>query len=104
MSRRVDGGYYVFRLIPPRPTFHLDMSDDERAIMAQHAEYWQRKIDAGEVIVYGPVIVTGTSWGLGVFAAGSEDDARTVIESDPAIASGMATHELGAMAATVLPD
>jgi uncharacterized protein len=104
MSRRVDGGYYVYRLLPPRPTFHLDMNDREREVMNQHASYWQAKIDAGDVVVYGPVLVADASWGLAVFAAANEDDARTIIESDPAIASGMATYELGAMAATVLPD
>jgi uncharacterized protein len=104
MSRRIDGGYYVYRLLPPRPSFHLDMTADERAIMDQHAGYWQQKVDAGEVIVYGPVLVGDSSWGLGVFTAGSPDEARTTVESDPAISSGMATYELGPMAATVLPD
>jgi uncharacterized protein len=103
MSRRVTG-YYVFRLIPPRPTFHLDMNDEERAIMSRHAAYWQEKVDNGGVVVYGPVADAGGSWGLGVYAANSEADARAVIESDPAIASGMATYELGQMLATVLPD
>jgi uncharacterized protein len=104
MSRRINGGYYVFRLLPSRPTFHLDMTDEERATMTRHAAYWQQKTDAGDVVVYGPVLVEGTSWGLGVFAASSPDEARTIIENDPAIASGVATYELGAMGATVLPD
>ncbi|MET0663539.1 MAG: hypothetical protein ABWZ42_10450 [Ilumatobacteraceae bacterium] len=30
---------FVFRLIPPRPTFALDMTDVEREIMGQHAAY-----------------------------------------------------------------
>jgi hypothetical protein len=28
---------FVFRLKAPRPTFALDMSDEEREIMARHA-------------------------------------------------------------------
>jgi hypothetical protein len=30
---------FVFRLKAPRPTFALDMSDEEREIMARHAEH-----------------------------------------------------------------
>jgi hypothetical protein len=32
---------FVFRLKAPRPTFALDMSDEEREIMARHAEHWR---------------------------------------------------------------
>ena len=28
-----DSSYFVYRLIPTRPTFDVDMSDDERAII-----------------------------------------------------------------------
>jgi hypothetical protein len=47
--------YFVYKLIPPRPTFDADMSDDEAAIMGEHAGYWQNLIDAGHVVVFGPV-------------------------------------------------
>jgi hypothetical protein len=39
--------HFVYKLIPPRPTFNLDMSDTERAIMAQHATYWQEWTEKG---------------------------------------------------------
>jgi hypothetical protein len=32
---------FVSRLQAPRPTFALDMSEEEREIMARHAEYWR---------------------------------------------------------------
>ena len=35
-------GTFVFRLKAPRPTFALDMSDEEREIMGRHAAYWQQ--------------------------------------------------------------
>ena len=31
---------FVFRLIPPRPSFAFDMSDDERDVMTAHVAYW----------------------------------------------------------------
>jgi len=56
------------------------------------------------VVVYGPVVVGGDSWGLGVVRADSEADARTLAEADPAVSSGMATAEVGTMAVAIVPD
>jgi hypothetical protein len=39
---------FVFRLISPRPTFALDMTDEERAVMERHAAHWQSFIDSGQ--------------------------------------------------------
>lgn len=47
---------FVLRPIAPRPTFALDITDQERAIMAQHAAYWQPGVDAGHAVVFGPVL------------------------------------------------
>jgi hypothetical protein len=47
---------FVFRLEAPRPTFALDMTDEEREIMARHAAYWQPLIDSGQMVVFGPVL------------------------------------------------
>jgi uncharacterized protein len=102
MSRRL-GDHYVYRLLPPRPTFHEDMSDEERAIMARHAEYWTEVVERADVIVYGPVVDSSGSWGLAVIRAGSLDDVRALAEADPAVSSGMATFDVGAMPVAILP-
>jgi uncharacterized protein YciI len=103
MSRR-ESNHFVYRLIPPRPTFHLDMSDDERAIMNEHVDYWEAQTAAGNVVVYGPVVTESGSWGLGVFTAEDVHRARQVLDADPAISTGLATAELASMAVAVLPD
>ena len=36
---------FVVRLLPPRTTFALDMTDEERQIMGRHAAHWQPMID-----------------------------------------------------------
>ena len=103
MTRRLSD-HYVYRLIPPRPTFHEDMSEEERAIMARHAEYWAGLVERGGVVVYGPVVDSTGSWGLGVVRAASRDEVVALAQADPAISSGMATFEIGAMLVAVLPD
>jgi uncharacterized protein len=97
------GGHYVYRLIPPRPTFDQDMSDDERATMSAHVEYWGRHLEAGRVLVYGPVRDGAGPWGLGVLRAESEDEARAMLLDDPAISSGTASYEFGHMPVAVVP-
>ena len=89
----------VFRLKAPRPTFALDMTDEEREIMSRHAAHWQTYIDSGRVVVFGPVLDDTGSWGLGVVEAEDEDELRAFAARDPAVTSGTADMEIGTMLA-----
>jgi uncharacterized protein len=90
---------FVFRLLAPRPTFALDMTDQEREIMARHAAYWQPIIDSGQMVVFGPVLDETGSWGLGVIEAEDEEQLRTFAANDPAVTSQTARVEMGTMLA-----
>ena len=90
---------FVFRLIAPRPTFALDMSDEEREVMARHAAYWQPLIDSGRMVVFGPVLDSTGSWGLGVVEADDEDELRTFAAGDPVVTTGTASIDMGKMLA-----
>lgn len=90
---------FVFRLQAPRPTFALDMTDEERQIMGRHAAHWQPLVDAGRMVVFGPVLDTSGSWGLGVVEAEDEEEIRVFAASDPAVTSGTASVEVGRMLA-----
>jgi uncharacterized protein YciI len=86
---------FIFRLIAPRPTFALDMTDEERTVMERHAAYWQPYVEAGRMVIFGPVLDATGSWGLGVVEAEDEDELRAFAAGDPAVASGTARLELG---------
>lgn len=88
---------FVFRVISPRPTFALDLTDEEREIMARHAAYWQPKIDAAEMIVFGPVLDATGSWGLGVVEADDEDALVDFAQNDPVVVTGTGRIEIGKM-------
>jgi uncharacterized protein len=90
---------FVFRLKTPRPNFALDMSDEERQIMARHAVHWQPFIDSGQMVVFGPVLDATGSWGLGVVEAGDEDELRAFAADDPVVTTGTAHIEVGKMLA-----
>ena len=86
---------YVMRLIAPRPTFALDMADAERETMGRHAAHWQPLVEAGQMVVFGPVLDSTGSWGLGVIEADDEDELRAFATQDPVVTSGIATMEIG---------
>jgi uncharacterized protein YciI len=88
---------FVLRLEGPRPTFALDMSDEEHALMARHAAHWQPLVESGQMVVFGPVLDGTGSWGLGIIEAGDEAELRDFAAQDPVVASGMGTLEIGKM-------
>jgi uncharacterized protein YciI len=90
---------FVFRLKAPRPTFALDMTDEEREIMSRHAAYWQPFIDSGRMVVFGPVLDDSGSWGLGVIEAEDEEELRAFAAGDPVVTTGTGNIEIGEMLA-----
>ena len=89
----------MFRLKAPRPTFALDMTEEEREVMGRHAAHWQPFVDSGQMVVFGPVLDSTGSWGLGVIEAEDEDELRAFAAADPVVTTGTAEIELGKMLA-----
>ncbi len=89
----------MFRLKAPRPTFALDMTDAEREVMGQHAAYWRPYLDSGQMVIFGPVLDSTGSWGLGVVEAEDEAQLRAFAAGDPAVTTGTAEMEVGKMLA-----
>jgi uncharacterized protein YciI len=88
---------FVFRLTCSRPTFALDMGDEERDIMARHAAHWQPFIESGQMVVFGPTLDTTGSWGLGVVETDDEDALRAFAANDPAVTTATGSIEIGTM-------
>jgi uncharacterized protein YciI len=76
---------YVFvRTNNPRPTFHLDMTAAERAVMEQHVAYWTEKGQQGLAIVFGPVLDPNGVYGIGVYDVDDLEHMRRLLADDPA--------------------
>jgi hypothetical protein len=56
--------YFLSKLIPPRPSFLTDMSEMERAAMLAHQDYWLPQVNAGLVLVMGPVADPAGPYGV----------------------------------------
>ena len=80
--------YFLSKLIPPRPTFPLDMSEAERGVMLAHQDYWLPHLNAGLVVVMGPVIDPKGAYGVMVAHAPSLKMLEDWQRQDPAILSG----------------
>lgn len=76
--------YYALKLIPNRPDFVMTMTDEERAVMGAHKDYWTEYMNQGKVLVFGPVMDPNGIYGFGILAVDSEDEITSFIAGDPA--------------------
>ncbi len=84
--------YFFIRTQNPRPTFHLDMSADEKGIMERHVAYWSEKAARGIAVVFGPVMDPQGVYGIGVYRVQDEAEMRALLEADPA--NGLLRYEV----------
>jgi uncharacterized protein len=83
--------YFFLKLNPPRSTFAIDMSDEERKIMLQHVRYWVPFVENNTAIVLGPVADPKGAYGIAVVSVESEEHLKELIAADPA--KGLNTYE-----------
>jgi uncharacterized protein len=79
--------HFLYKLIPPRPTFPGDMTDEEGAIMQEHFGYWAGLIRERRAVAYGPVMDPKGTFGIAVVEVEDEAEAQRFAEGDPAITS-----------------
>ncbi len=76
--------YFFIRTQNPRPTFHLDMTPDERSAMEKHVAYWSQYAVAGKAIVFGPVMDPKGVYGVGIYNVDDQAEMERLLELDPA--------------------
>ena len=79
---------YFCKLLPPRPTFLLDMSAGEAKAMQDHAIYWRERMAKGQVVVFGLVADPRAAFGISIIEVADEDEARRLTANDPAVLAG----------------
>jgi uncharacterized protein len=96
---------FVFRLIPPRPSFAFDMTPDERATMTEHAAYWSALSAQGTALAYGPVNDPAGGYGIAIFLADGPEEAELLRAGDPVLASPHGIRaEVAPMLRLLTPD
>jgi uncharacterized protein len=86
-SSNIQMQYFLYRLIPPRPTFPQDMTETESQIMARHVGYWSQLLAKGIVVAFGPVADPKGSYGIAILEATDAAAAESLVAADPAIAA-----------------
>ena len=85
---------YVLRLVP---RLHSDAAwtKEDNMVLSRHFTRFQHAIETGELILAGRTKEPGDkTFGIAIFEAKDEAAARTFMESDPAVVSGLMTAEL----------
>ena len=76
-----------------RPTLMQDATGEEQASVRRHFRRLVDMLEAGTLVLAGPC-TDGVGPGIVVFEAADEDEARRVMEEDPAVVDGVMTATL----------
>jgi uncharacterized protein len=77
--------HFFYKLIPPRPSFAQDMTEQEAQLMQEHAVYWRGLMDQGLVVVVGVVADPTGAYGIGVVELEDDADPHVLGANDPAV-------------------
>ena len=81
--------HFYVKLVPPRPTFPVDMTGQERATMLQHVEYTRGLFAQGKVLIFGPVLDPAGPFGMAVFEVDDESQVHQLMKDDPSVRGGL---------------
>ena len=84
---------WIYFIHSSRDDFAATMTADEKRVWADHFERLKRLLAEGTLIMAGPTLGR-VNTGIAVIEAPDEESARSIMESDPTLASGLATGEL----------
>ena len=90
--------HFFLKLVPPRSTFTVDMTNEEKLVMQQHVSYWKPYTESGLVLVLGPVLDPKGGYGIAIVGVDDETQLETLIANDPA--NGLNTYEIYPMRAS----
>ncbi len=88
-------GYYIYTLKPPRNNFQETITPQEELIIGMHFNYLTDLLDEGKLIL--AARTHNAKLGIAVFEAGSEEEAKEIMDNDPAIMNNVFTAELNSL-------
>jgi uncharacterized protein YciI len=85
---------FLVVLRPARAEMPFEPTEEEERVVSEHFQRLLRLLDEGTVAHAGLSPVEGDSIGIVVFDLDDEDEVRTLVADDPAVASGAMTAEI----------
>lgn len=82
---------FIYIIKPSRLEMLVDGGTaEEAAIIGQHFNYLQNLTEEGTAVIVGRTLTTGPeSIGIVIFYAQNEDEAKAIMDADPAVAMGV---------------
>ncbi len=84
--------HFVYLIRPVRANFLATITPEEQEIMKEHGLYLQDKLKEKSLILAGPC--ADTTFGIVLFEAESAEEAKKIMENDPAVKGGVMSSEL----------
>ncbi len=87
---------YLYRIQAVRPEMLSEgLTEAEERIMREHFDYLKQLVEKGVFILVGRTQNTDySSFGIGIFKAETEEEARRIVQNDPAVKSKVMRAEL----------
>jgi uncharacterized protein YciI len=79
--------HFLIKLIPPRPSFAQDMTNEEKQLMQRHVAYWTGLAETGVALVFGPVADPAGTYGIAIVEI-EEEHLADLTANDPVTTSG----------------
>jgi uncharacterized protein YciI len=83
---------FLYLIRATRPGFLTEMTSDEEKIMGRHFDYLQKLQHKGILILAGPCL--DRAFGIAIFRAENETEARLIAQNDPSVKSGIMAVEV----------
>jgi uncharacterized protein YciI len=87
---------YAYLIFPTRLAMLTEgATDAERDVIARHFAHLERLTDEGVMVLVGRTLTTDErTFGICIFEAASDEDARQIMDDDPAVREGVMSAEL----------
>ena len=83
-------GQYLYKIQPTRAGFLIESTPEENRIVSEHFDYLKNLSNRGVVLLAGRTLNTDrSSFGIVVFVAENDTEARNILENDPAVRAGV---------------
>jgi uncharacterized protein YciI len=85
---------FLVLLRPVRAEMPFDPTEEESRIISDHYAYLVGLRDQGKLVVAGPSVVEGDTFGIGVLDVEERGEVDAIVAADPAITGGIMTAEI----------
>lgn len=94
---------YVYMIKATRAGFATEPTAEEMDAMGRHFQYLKALVEQKKVVMAGPCL--DAAFGIVIYEADSEEEARGIMENDPSVVAGVMSAEMHEFRVSLLqPD